>query len=338
MKVAILGAGCYRTHSASGITNFSRACEVAEQTGEAKIAMTHSTIEMGAELLKLAGVDEVVVSDPVFDNDFCVIDEFDPEEVIAAHKAGNPEEVMVPIREAVNKKAEEVAKPPKGAIHFVHPEDLGMKVTTDDAEAVADADWVMTWLPEGGMQKPIIEKFAGNLKDGAIITHACTIPTTEFKAIFDELGANVNVASYHPGAVPEMKGQVYIGEGYADEASINTLMELGQKARGSAFTLPANLLGPVCDMCSALTAITYAGILAYRDTVTQILGAPAGFAQMMANEALTQITDLMTTAGIDKMDDELNPGALLGTADSMNFGPLADIVPTVLENLEKRSK
>ena len=87
-----------------------------------------------------------------------------------------------------------------------------------------------------------------------------------------------------------MKGQAYIGEGYADEASIKTLLELGEKARGSAFTLPANLLGPVCDMCSAVTAITYAGILAYRDTVTQILGAPAGFAQMMANEALTQVT------------------------------------------------
>ncbi len=52
----------------------------------------------------------------------------------------------------------------------------------DDAAAVADADWVMTWLPEGGMQKPIIEKkFAGELKEGAILTHACTIPTTEFK-------------------------------------------------------------------------------------------------------------------------------------------------------------
>ena len=33
MKVAILGAGCYRTHAASGITNFTRACEVAEETG-----------------------------------------------------------------------------------------------------------------------------------------------------------------------------------------------------------------------------------------------------------------------------------------------------------------
>lgn len=34
MKVAILGAGCYRTHAASGITNFTRACEVAEETGK----------------------------------------------------------------------------------------------------------------------------------------------------------------------------------------------------------------------------------------------------------------------------------------------------------------
>ena len=64
MKVAILGAGCYRTHAAAGITNFARACEVAEATGNEKISMTHSTIEMGAELLELAGVDEVIVSDP----------------------------------------------------------------------------------------------------------------------------------------------------------------------------------------------------------------------------------------------------------------------------------
>lgn len=337
MKVAILGAGCYRTHAASGITNFTRACEVAEETGKEKIAMTHSTIEMGAELLHLAGVNEVVVSDPVFDNDFTVVDDFDFQEVIAAHKAGKAEDVMPDIRAKVNELAESLPTPPKAAIHFVDPEDLGMKTMNDDAAAVADADWVMTWLPEGGMQKPIIEKFAGELKEGAILTHACTIPTTEFKKIFDECGANVNVASYHPGAVPEMKGQAYIGEGYADEASIKTLLELGEKARGSAFTLPANLLGPVCDMCSAVTAITYAGILAYRDTVTQILGAPAGFAQMMANEALTQVTALMQDEGIDKMDEALNPGALLGTADSMNFGPLAEIVPTVLENLEKRS-
>ena len=103
MKVAILGAGCYRTHAASGITNFSRACEVAEATGKENISMTHSTIEMGAELLELAGVDEVVVSDPVFDGEFTVVDDFDYAEVMAAHKAGNPEEVMPAIREKVGK-------------------------------------------------------------------------------------------------------------------------------------------------------------------------------------------------------------------------------------------
>ena len=296
MKVAILGAGCYRTHAASGITNFSRACEVAEATGKENISMTHSTIEMGAELLELAGVDEVVVSDPL---------------------------------------AETVPKPAKGAIHFTHPEDLGMKCINDDSEAVADADWVMTWLPEGGMQPDIIKNFADDIKDGAIVTHACTIPTPGLNKIFEDLGKNVNVASYHPGAVPEMKGQVYIAEGFADQAAIDTLVDLGQKARGSAFTLPANMVGPVCDMCSAVTAITYAGLLAYRDTVTQILGAPAGFAQMMANEALTNVTALMQNEGIDKMDDALNPAALLGTADSMNFGSLADIVPTILDYLGK---
>ena len=60
-KVAILGAGCYRTHSATGITNFARACEVAEMVGKPEIAMTHSTIAMAAELKYLAGIDNIVI-------------------------------------------------------------------------------------------------------------------------------------------------------------------------------------------------------------------------------------------------------------------------------------
>ncbi|KUK00630.1 MAG: 5,10-methenyltetrahydromethanopterin hydrogenase, partial [Methanobacteriaceae archaeon 41_258] len=86
MKVAILGAGCYRTHAATGITNFARACEVAEEVDKPEIAMTHSTITMAAELKELAGIDDIIVSDPVFDKQFTVIDDFDPEEVIEAHK------------------------------------------------------------------------------------------------------------------------------------------------------------------------------------------------------------------------------------------------------------
>ncbi|MCQ8904491.1 MAG: 5,10-methenyltetrahydromethanopterin hydrogenase [Methanothermobacter sp.] len=344
MKLAILGAGCYRTHAASGITNFSRACEVAEMVGKPEIAMTHSTITMGAELKELAGVDEVVVADPVFDNQFTVIDDFAYEDVIEAHKE-DPEKIMPQIREKVNEVAKELPKPPEGAIHFTHPEDLGFEITTDDREAVADADFIMTWFPKGDMQPGIIDKFIDDIKPGAIVTHACTIPTTKFYKIFEEKHGDLvtkpetlNVTSYHPGAVPEMKGQVYIAEGYASEEAINTLFELGQKARGNAYRLPAELLGPVCDMCSALTAITYAGILSYRDSVTQVLGAPAGFAQMMAKESLEQITALMEKVGIDKMEEHLDPGALLGTADSMNFGASADILPTVFEILEKRKK
>src|SRR5690606_39211634 len=129
MKLAILGAGCYRTHAASGITNFSRACEVAEMVGKPEIAMTHSTITMGAELKELAGVDEVVVADPVFDNQFTVIDDFAYEDVIEAHKE-DPEKIMPQIREKVNEVAKELPKPPEGAIHFTHPEDLGFEITT----------------------------------------------------------------------------------------------------------------------------------------------------------------------------------------------------------------
>ncbi|MCK9152533.1 5,10-methenyltetrahydromethanopterin hydrogenase [Methanobacterium alcaliphilum] len=344
MKVAILGAGCYRTHAASGITNFSRACEVAESVGKPEIAMTHSTITMGAELMELCGIKDIVIADPIFDHGITVIDDFAYEDVIEAHKE-DPEKVMPDIRAKVNEVAKDLPKPPKGAIHFTDPEDLGFEVTSNDVEAVADADWIMTWLPKGDMQMGIIEKFADSIKEGAILTHACTVPTTMFQKIFDDLSSpemnvapKVNVSSYHPGAVPEMKGQVYIAEGFANNDSINKLMELGATARGNAYTLPAELLGPVCDMCSALTAITYAGILGYRDSVMNVLGAPAGFAQMMAKESLEQVTALMNKVGIDKMEESLEPGALLGTADSMNFGATGEILPTILESLEKRTK
>lgn len=344
MKLAILGAGCYRTHAASGITNFSRACEVAESVGKPEIAMTHSTITMGAELKELCGINDITISDPVFENGIMVIDDFEYEAVMEAHKE-DPEKVMPDIRAKVNEVAKDLPKPPKGSIHFTDPGDLGLKITTDDVEAVADADWIMTWLPKGDMQMSIIEKFADNIKEGAILTHACTVPTTMFQKIFEDLTSaemniapKVNVSSYHPGAVPEMKGQVYIAEGYANADSINKLVELGQTARGNAYKLPAELLGPVCDMCSALTAITYAGILGYRDSVMDVLGAPAGFAQMMAKESLEQVTALMEKVGIDKMEDHLAPGALLGTADSMNFGATGEILPTILESLEKRSE
>ena len=44
----------------------------------------------------------------------------------------------------------------------------------------------------------------------------------------------------------------------------------------------------------------------------------------------------MNSVGIDHMEEKLDPGALLGTADSMNFGAAADLLPSVLEVLEDR--
>ncbi|MBP2172422.1 5,10-methenyltetrahydromethanopterin hydrogenase [Methanococcus voltae] len=342
MKVAILGAGCYRTHAAAGITNFSRASEVAKQVGIPEIAMTHSTILMGAELLHLVNeIDEIVIADPCFaeGNEMVVLDNFDYAKVMEAHLAGKAEEVMPEIRDAVKAKAKELPKPPKACIHFVNPEKVGLKVTADDKDAVKDADIVITWLPKGGSQPAIIEKFVANIKEGAIVTHACTIPTPKFAKIFKDLGRDdLNIIAYHPGAVPEMKGQVFISEGFATEEAVENFFEIANTARGVAFKMPANLISPVCDMGSAVTAPVYAGILAYRDAVTQILGAPADFAQMMADEAITQILELMRNEGIKGMEDKLDPKALTGTADSMCFGPLADILPASLKVLEKHGK
>ncbi|HIP16948.1 MAG TPA: 5,10-methenyltetrahydromethanopterin hydrogenase [Methanothermococcus okinawensis] len=342
MKIAILGAGCYRTHAASGITNFARASEVANQVNKPEIALTHSTIIMGAELLHLIPeVDEVVLSDPCFSEEpgLVVIDEFDPKEVMEAHLSGDPEKVMPAIREAVKAKAKELPKPPKACIHLIHPEDVGLKITSDDKEAVSDADIVLTWLPKGKSQPEIIEKFAKDIKEGAIVTHACTIPTPKFAKIFKDLGRDdLNIISYHPGAVPEMKGQIYLAEGYSSEEAMEKLYNIAKVARKSAFKLPADLISPVCDMGSAVTAPVYAAILAYRDAVTNILGAPADFAQAMADEAITQMLELMRKEGITKMDEKLNPKALTGTADSMCFGPLSDILPPSLKVLEKYGK
>ncbi|WP_457611965.1 5,10-methenyltetrahydromethanopterin hydrogenase [Methanocaldococcus sp.] len=342
MKVAVLGIGCYRTHASAGITNFMRACQVAKEVDKPEIALTHSSITMAAELLHLVPeVDEVIVSDPCFKEDpgLVIIDEFDPKEVMEAHLNGDPESIMPKIREVVLNKAKELPKPPKACIHFVHPEDVGLKVAESDKEAVEDADLILTWLPKGKKQPDIIKNFVDAIPEGAIITHACTIPTVKFAKIFKDLGReDLNVSSYHPGCVPEMKGQVYIAEGYAKPEAIDKLYEISKKARGNAYRMPAELISPVCDMGSAVTAVVYAGLLAYRDAVTKILGAPADFAQMMAEESLERLLELMRDKGIANMEEGLDPAALLGTADSMCFGPLADILPAALKVLEKHKK
>ncbi len=343
MKLAVLGIGCYRTHVAAGITNFMRACQVAKEVNKPEIALTHSSITMAAELKYLTDAfDKVVVSDPCFKENpgLVIIDEFSPEEVMEAHLNGNPESIMPKIREVVKAKAKELPKPPKACIHFVHPEDLGFEIAENDKEAVEDADVILTWLPKGKKQPDIIKNFVDAIPEGAIITHACTIPTVKFaKILKEDFGRkDLNVTSYHPGCVPEMKGQVYIAEGYATEEALNKLYELAKKARGNAYKLPADLISPVCDMGSAVTAVVYAGLLAYRDAVTKILGAPADFAQMMAEESLEKLLKLMKSKGISNMEEVLNPAALLGTADSMCFGPLEDILPTALKVLEKYKK
>ena len=342
MKIAILGAGCYRTHAASGITNFARAVEVANKVDKPEIALTHSSVTYGAELLHLVPeVDEIVLSDPCFSEDpgLVVIDEFDPQEVIEAHLSGDPEKIMPAIRKAVLEKAKELPKPPKACIHLVHPEDVGLKTTSDDREAVSGADIVITWLPKGKSQPGIIKKFADAIEEGAIVTHACTISTPKFAQIFKDLGReDLNITSYHPGTVPEMKGQVFLAEGFASEEALDRLYNMAKIARGNAYRLPANLISPVCDMGSAVTAIVYAGLLAYRDAVVNILGAPADFAQTMADEAMSVILELMREEGINNMEKRLDPRALTGTADSMCFGPLEDILPHALKVLEKYSK
>ena len=342
MKVAILGAGCYRSHAASGITNFARASEVADKVGIPEIAMTHSTIAMGAELLHLVDeITEVVVSDPCFGEEpgLILIDDFDPKEVMEAHLAGKAEEVMPEIRAKVKEVAKDAPKPPKGCIHFVHPEKVGLKVTANDKEALEGADLVITWLPKGKSQPGIIEKFINDIPEGVTVTHACTIATPKFAKIFKDLGRDdLNIVSYHPACVPEMKGQIFLSEGYASEEAVDKLFEIAKKARGHAFKMPANLISPVCDMGSAVTAPVYAAILAYRDAVTKILGAPADFAQAMADEAISEMLKLMREEGIENMEEKLNPEALVGTADSMCFGPLSEIIPASLKVLEEHKK
>ncbi|HIQ39159.1 MAG TPA: 5,10-methenyltetrahydromethanopterin hydrogenase, partial [Methanothermococcus okinawensis] len=149
---------------------------------------------------------------------------------------------------------------------------------------------------------------------------------------------DLNIISYHPGAVPEMKGRVFLAEGFASEEALEKLYNIAKMARGNAYRLPANLISPVCDMGSAVTATVYAVLLAYRDAVTKILGAPPDFAQTMADEAITVILELMREEGINNMEKRLDPKALTGTADSMCFGPLTDILPHALKVLEKYGK
>ncbi len=52
----------------------------------------------------------------------------------------------------------------------------------DDAAAVADADWVMTWLPEGGMQNLSSKNSQENSKkELSSLTHVPFLPPNSKK-------------------------------------------------------------------------------------------------------------------------------------------------------------
>ncbi|MDD1725188.1 MAG: 5,10-methenyltetrahydromethanopterin hydrogenase family protein, partial [Methanospirillum sp.] len=51
-----------------------------------------------------------------------------------------------------------------------------------------------------------------------------------------------------------------------------------------------------------------------------------------------QVTALMDKVGIKNLEEHLDPGVFIGTADSMNFGAVGELLPTVLEVLGKRKQ
>ncbi len=81
-----------------------------------------------------------------------------------------PEDVVPKIREYVNEIAKEVPKPPEGAINFLTPEEMedepNIVTTTDDSEAVEDADMIISWLPKGGVQPKIFEDIIDDIPEG----------------------------------------------------------------------------------------------------------------------------------------------------------------------------
>ena len=210
-------------------------------------------------------------------------------------------------------------------------EKTGVNVTSNDAEAVQDAEIAILFTPFGKKTFNIAKEIIKNIPKNGIIANTCTVsPLVLYYVLETQLKhdrPDVGISSLHPAAVPgtPQHNHYVIGDcpstgmELATKEQIKKCYELVKSCNKDAYTVPADVSSAVSDMGSLVTAVTLAGVVDYYMIGTEVIKAPVEMVEKQILMTLQSIASFVESSGVSGMLKAMNPELVVKSASSMHL-------------------
>ncbi len=190
-------------------------------------------------------------------------------------------------------------------------EEAGVQLTTDDTEAVQNADVIILFTPFGKTPE-IVHNIAEHIPEGAIVCTTCTCSPFEIMEVLTEEGRKVpdevGIAYAHPAGIPGSECQeVYIvahetgnGKVLATEDQIETLLDLLSSTGKKVVSMPVEVASCVGDMSVFLLEKLVEGVKEFY-RVANALGAPEEMIDNQVMMVMYTVASLVEVGGVRGM-------------------------------------
>jgi len=211
--------------------------------------------------------------------------------------------------------------------HVSKLEEAGVQLTTDDAEAVQDAEIIILFTPFGKTPE-IVHNVAEDIPEGAVICTTCTCnPMAVFLELTDmkiDVPEEVGVTAFHPAGIPGTETQkIYLSTRYTDmgnrivtDEQFERLVELAESAGKELVELPSAIhVSIVGDVVIVLTRRILAALAEFLETGTWF--APEEMLDVQAQLTLYTLASLVEKLGIRDALRTFDAGAVEVSFENM---------------------
>ncbi len=206
-------------------------------------------------------------------------------------------------------------------------EEAGVQLTTDDTEAVQNADVIILFTPFGKTPE-IVHNIAKHIPEGAVVCTTCTCnPMAVFLELTDmkiQVPEEIGVTAFHPAGIPGTETQkIYLSTRYTDmgnrivtDEQFERLVELAESAGKELVELPSAIhVSIVGDVVIVLTRRILAALAEFLETGTWF--APEEMLDVQAQLTLYTLASLVEKLGIRDALRTFDAGAVEVSFENM---------------------
>ncbi len=195
--------------------------------------------------------------------------------------------------------------------HISKLEEAGVQLTTDDSEAVQDAEIIILFTPFGTTED-IVRNIVEDIPEGALVCTTCTCSPFEIMEVLTEEGRkvpdDVGTAYAHPAGIPGSECQeVYIvayetgnGKVLATEDQVEALLDLLSSTGKKVVRMPVEVASCVGDMSVFLLEKLVEGVKEFY-RVANALGAPEEMIDNQVMMVMYTVASLVEVGGVRGM-------------------------------------